>query len=441
MQGDPRSHGLWERSAPPAPATGALADSISVDVVVIGAGFTGLSAALHLREMSVEVAILEGDEIGFGGSGRNVGLVNAGLWIRPAEVIARLGEPRGRRLLAQLGEAPALVFDLIERHGIECEAVRAGTLHCAVGEAGCRDIGLRARQWQALGAPVEALDGASTRAKVGSAVYRGSLLDRRAGTLQPLAYARGLARAALGAGARIFTRSPVTSVREEGPRWRVQTAHGSVFAEWVIVATNAYTSNVWRVLREELIALPYFNFATRPLRTEERAVILPERHGVWDTRRVLSSLRSDAAGRLVFGSIGALRGMGAAIHRDWAQRALAHLFPALAGIELEYEWYGRIGMTADAIPRFHRLARNTVSISGYNGRGIAPGTSFGRDLARLVAGRIAPADLALVESAPRPAPLRRAREAFYEVGSQLAHGLDARRGPAATRGSPRRGRR
>lgn len=426
VNGSAHSHGLWEQSAPSPPTSLRLEEAISTDVVVIGGGFTGLSAALHLRELSVDVAVLEAEEIGFGGSGRNVGLVNAGLWLRPAEVIRRLGRQLGTRLTKQLGEAPGLVFDLIARYGIECEAVSNGTLHCAVGDAGYREITERASQWQALGAPVELLDASATQRKVGSQAYRGSLLDKRAGTIQPLAYARGLASSALYKGARIFTKSPVMHVRDEGGKWRVETGRGSVLAEWVIVATNMYSSTVWKALRDELVALPYFNMATRPLSASERSVILPERHGLWDTRRVLSSLRSDAAGRLIFGSVGALRGSGTEVHRKWGRRALARLFPTLRGVEFEHEWYGRIGMTVDAIPRFHMLARNTVSISGYNGRGIAPGTSFGKDLAHLVAGKLAASDLALPASALHEVPLRALRESCYEFGSQVAHFLDAR---------------
>ncbi len=426
MRGDPRSHGLWEQSAPAAPAAQRLEESIAADVVIIGAGFTGLSAALHLREMGVDVAVLEAEEIGFGGSGRNVGLVNAGLWVRPADVIGLLGRHPGSCLIEQLAAAPALVFELLDRYGIECEAVRHGTLHCAVGESGYREIAERARQWQALGAPVELLDASATAAKVGSRAYRGSLLDRRAGTIQPLAYARGLAAAALRTGARIFTGSPVRKVTDEHGKWRVDVERGSARAEWVIVATNAYSNTVWSVIRDELVALPYFNMATRPLSGRDLSTILPERQGVWDTKQVLSSFRLDAAGRLIFGSVGALRGAGTGIHRNWGRRALARLFPALSDVEFEYEWYGQIGMTADAIPRFHELARNTVSISGYNGRGIAPGTSFGRDLAGLVAGKITAADLALPTAAPQRVPLRAARESYYEYGAQIAHLLGAR---------------
>ncbi|WP_431858040.1 NAD(P)/FAD-dependent oxidoreductase [Azospirillum sp.] len=426
MQNDPRTHGLWERSAPPAPVTAPLAGEVAVDVAVVGAGFTGLSAALHLAEAGAKVAVLEGVEIGYGGSGRNVGLVNAGLWIMPDELPRLLGATHGQRLLDLLGDAPSAVFDLVERHGIACEAVRRGTLHCAVGRGGLDELRERVRQWRARGAPVHLLGAEETARRTGTTGYAGSLLDERAGTIQPLAYARGLAAAAIAAGAAIHTASPVVAVSDEGAAWRLRTPGGTVRAAWVIVATNAYTSAVWPEVRSELVHLPYFNLATQPLGEDLARSILPERQGAWDTREVLSSFRLDRQGRLVFGSVGALRGSGRAIHRDWGRRALAKLFPQLRGVAFETEWYGQIGMTADHAPRFHRLGRQVVSFSGYNGRGIAPGTVFGRCLAQLLLGSLPESGLPLPVSDPMPARHRAAKELYYEAGAQLAHLAGAR---------------
>jgi glycine/D-amino acid oxidase-like deaminating enzyme len=426
MNDDPRSHGLWERSAPPAPPTMPLDGRNAVDVAIVGGGFTGLSAALHLAQGGARVAVLEGVEIGFGGSGRNVGLVNAGMWVMPDDLPRELGPLHGARLLDLLGGAPAEVFALVERHGIACEPERQGTLHCAVGRAGLAELQERARQWQARGAPVRLLDGEETARMVGTRAYAGALLDARAGTIQPLAYARGLASAAIAAGARIHTRSPVVAATDDGARWRLDTPQGSVEAAHVVVATNAYTSAIWPEIRAELVHLPYFNMATAPLSDNLRRSILPERQGAWDTKSVLSSFRFDREGRLVFGSVGALRGPGLAIHRGWGRRALARLFPQLAGVPFETEWYGQIGMTADNLPRFHRLGRNAISFSGYNGRGIAPGTVFGRCLAQAVLGEVGEDDLPLPVTDAIAAPRRRLKEAAYEVGAQLAHLTEAR---------------
>ena len=421
MQNDPRSHGLWERTAPKAPETVALAGDRKTDVVVVGAGYTGLSAALHLAESGARVIVLEGAEIGFGGSGRNVGLVNAGLWVMPDDVPRALGPVHGERVLDLLGKAPRLVFDLVEKHGMACEAETAGTLHCGVGEKGRIELAERARQWQARGAAVELLDAATTASMVGSTAYSSALLDHRAGTIQPLAYVRGLAAAAQAAGAEILTDSPVESFAEQGVGWRVTTAGGTVMADWIVVATNAYTSAPWPEIRAEIMHLPYFNIATTPLSDNLKRSILPGRQGAWDTKGILSSFRFDRAGRLVIGSVGALRGTGTAIHRRWARRSLQKLFPQIGEVSFEAEWYGQIGMTVDSLPRFHRLARNVVSFSGYNGRGIAPGTAFGKVLAEHIAGLRSEADLPLPVTPPVPQRFRTARETYYEVGAQIAH--------------------
>lgn len=429
MNNDPRSHGLWEACAPAAPSTPALGQDIAVDVAVVGAGYTGLSAALHLAQGGAAVAVLEAVAVGFGGSGRNVGLVNAGMWVMPSELPGELGETFGARLLKLLGDAPALVFDIVQRFGIDCQALNKGTLHCAVGAGGLAAISARWRQWQATGAPVHLLDADATARKTGTRAYAGSLLDLRAGTIQPLAYVRGLAGAALSAGAAIYSNTTVTAVQDLGTHWLLRTHTGhTVTAKWVIVATNAYTDGdgVWPQLSTELVRLPYFNMATPPLSDKLRAQILPGLEGMWDTSQVLSSLRYDQAGRLVFGSVGALRGIGHAIHQGWGRRALAKLYPQLKNVAFDYEWYGWIGMTPNALPRFHRLARNTVSFSGYNGRGIAPGTTFGRELAKLVLGQIGEADLPLPLTDVVPTPLRGLKEAYYEAGAQVAHFAGAR---------------
>jgi glycine/D-amino acid oxidase-like deaminating enzyme len=259
------SHGLWERSAPAGPATSGLSGEIRVDVVVIGAGYTGLSAALHLAGRRVSVAVLEAAQIGFGGSGRNVGLVNAGLWLMPEVVTQRLGTTYGPRLLERLAEAPARVFGLIGRYGIACEPMRSGTLHCGVGRAGLEQLAERARQWAALRAPVELLGPADTALRTGSKIFSGALFDARAGTVQPLAYVRGLARAAMANGTALFTASAVLSAERDGETWVVRTSSGSARADWVVIATDAYAEGPWRVAREEQVHLPYFNFATAPL--------------------------------------------------------------------------------------------------------------------------------------------------------------------------------
>jgi glycine/D-amino acid oxidase-like deaminating enzyme len=414
------ARGLWEDTAPAAPVTSEILARVSADVAVVGAGYTGLSAALHLAEAGASVAVLESFDVGFGGSGRNVGLVNAGMWVSPDEVCATLGAKHGERLLGLLGAAPQAVFDLIERHGIHCEPERQGTLHCALGRSGLADLAGRAAQWLRRGAPVEFLSAEATARKTGTEVYSGSLWDHRAGTVQPLAYARGLAHAAMAAGVRLFTRSPALRAAHEGT-WTIDSERGSVQAPWLIIATDAYGTGPGCELAKEQIHLPYFNLATAPLDAGQLATILPERQGAWDTQRVLCSFRLDRAGRLIFGSIGALEGIGTRIHTEFARRTIRRIFPQLTAVRFEHTWYGNIGMTANRLPSFHRLAPNAIACNGYNGRGIAPGTVFGKLLADHVRGAIAEDDLPLPMSPIRLPALRTLKQRIYSVGAQIAH--------------------
>jgi len=421
MLNNPLTHGLWEKTAPAAPATPALEAAVTADVAIVGGGYTGLSAALHLAQAGKKVVLVEAIEVGYGGAGRNVGLINGGMWTMPQELPDVLGPIYGERLLNLLGDAPLYVRALIQKHGIPCELETNGTLHLAVGDAGLKEIEERQRQWSARGAPVTILSAEETAKRVGSRAYSGSLLDPRAGTLQPLAYARGLARTAIAAGATIHTQSAATGLAYENKLWTVKTAKGSVTAPWLIFSTDAYSTGPFEKIRKEQVYLPYFNLATRPLSPELLKQVLPAREGCWDTKEVLSSFRMDQAGRLVFGSVGALRNTGHAVHRDWSRRALKRLFPEIGNVEFEAEWFGWIGMSDDALPRFHKFGPQAVGFSAYNGRGIAPGTIFGKTLAEHVLGQIAEADLPLPLKDVQFPSFRPLKEAYYEAGAQIAH--------------------
>jgi len=420
------THGLWGQTATAAPATGPLSADREADVVIVGGGYTGLSAALHLAEAGTSVVLLEAEDIGFGGSGRNTGLLNAGLWLTPEQTLARLGQERGGQLLELLGNGPAEVMALIRRHGIACELETSGTLQCAVGRSGLEEIRRRAAQWSALGAPVEVLDAAATARKIGTTLFAGSLWDHRAGTIQPLSYARGLAQAALRAGALLHTGSPVSHLAATADGWVIRTARATVRAGWLILATNGYTGSLMPQMRRELVLLPYFNLATPPLPPAVLEEILPEQQGTWNTLTVPTSIRRDRAGRLLVGSVGAGRYGGQVIHRAWAERELRRVFPQLPKTGFESGWYGVIGLTRDDLPRLHRLGPNGLSISGCNGRGIVPGSVYGRLLAEHIVGRRTLADMPLAVVPVAPVPLRAAREAYYETGAQVAHAVMAR---------------
>ncbi|MBY6088912.1 NAD(P)/FAD-dependent oxidoreductase [Maritimibacter alkaliphilus] len=409
---------LWSATAGPAVETAPLSEDLTVDLLVVGGGFTGLSAALHAAQSGARVCVLEAEEVGHGGSGRNVGLVNAGLWLPPGEVAKIMGERAGARLNAILAGGPDLVFDLIERHDIACEAVRNGTLHCAHAPAGLSDLERRHAQLTAIGAPVTLLSAEEARARTGSPAVHGALFDPRAGTVQPKAYARGLARAAQAAGAIIVQGLPAGRRQSTGDRWVVEAGGHRITSRALIEATNAYGQTPGR-----FTPMHFFQMATAPLPEELLKDVLPGLEGCWDTALVMSSFRRDAAGRVIVGAIGALDHLASGVHQAWAQRKLARLFPQLAGQPLEHAWHGRIASTADHLPRIERFGVRGYAAYGYSGRGIGTGTLFGKALAQAALS----AEEAALPLVPVPAyaeKMTAARALYYETGAVTMHGLE-----------------
>ncbi len=379
---------LWDQTAQERPADGMNLPA-TVDLVIVGGGYTGLSTALHAAEAGLSAHVIEAHDIGHGGSGRNVGLVNAGVWMPPSAVRATLGPDHGPRFLRRFADGPALVFDLIERHQIRCEATRTGTIHAAHAPAGLRDLEARWRDWAQMGEPVDLLGPEAMAEKLGSRRYQGGLLDHRAGTVNPMGYVRGLARAARAAGAGISTGVQVTGLEQAGGGWRVKTTAGPVAARAVVLGTNAYTDTLWPGLSRSFTPICYFQLATVAL-GERVAKILPEGQGVWDTAPVMRSIRRDAMGRLIIGSMGRIHGdVTGGLSLRWARRELARLFPDLGPVRFEEAWDGQIAMTPDHLPRIHELAPGLYTPIGYNGRGITTGTIFGQAIAGLLTGRAA----------------------------------------------------
>ena len=404
---------LWDISAPETASYKPLDGDATTEVAIVGGGYTGCSTALHLAGHGISSIILEAEDVGFGGSGRNAGLLNAGLWLPPEQVLDVVGHEAGQRLVELLGAGPQFVFSLIEKYQIRCEATRNGTIHAAHAPSGFADLTNRDNQWKKLGAPVELLDRRQAEEKIGSSAFHGGLLDRRAGTINPMGYARGLARAAVSAGARLHTGTRVTKLDRVDGKWRLTTPTGIVTADYVVLGTNAYTDELWPGLNRAFTPIHYFQFASEPL-TGDDDRILKERQGLWDTGTVMMSARRDAHGRLIIGSMGQLMGGETGLSRRWAYKAVKHYFPELGPVKWEKAWHGRIAFTKDHVPRVHKLAENLYTAIAYNGRGISPGTVFGASIADAIAGKD-DSRLAMPLSELSPEAFRALREAGYEL--------------------------
>lgn len=383
-RGDPVS--IWNTTAVETEPSQNSAVEGQVDVAIVGGGFTGLSTALHCVEKGLSCHVLEASQIGFGGSGRNVGLVNAAAWLPPQDVRKILGEDDGDRFISHFSRAPDYVFSLIEKYQIQCNATQTGTFHAADGPVGFADLVSRKAEWDRLGEPVDLLSRDEAESYIGSSAFYGALLDRRAGTINPMGYCRGLARVAIAAGALISIGARAKKLQQETGLWRVTTNKGTLMARHVVLGTNAYTDDLWPGLKYSFTKINYFQLATRPLGDRIKH-ILPQQQGLWDTGKIMFSLRRDDSERLIIGSMGNVMGnqSGGVSHR-WAQKKLAHLFPKLGWVDFDEAWQGQIAMTPDHLPHIHKLADNLYSPIGYNGRGITTGTVFGQALADLLTG-------------------------------------------------------
>jgi len=419
------NHGLWAKTAENKPELTRLDGEDRVEVAIIGGGYTGLSAALHLAKAGTSCAVLEANDIGHGGAGRNVGLVNAGLWLMPEDVVSLVGQEHGDQLIDILGASPELVYGIVEEYGISCEAWRHGTLHCADSGAGYKALQERERQWQKHNAPVRLLEKDEAADKLGSKAFKGALLDERAGTVQPLGYAYGLANAALKEGACLYTASPVTGLDKENGGYVLTTPKGRLVADRVIIAVQGYPERAFADQMSNIVPFNYFQFATQPLAPEILKTVLPGKNGAWDTNLILSSFRLDKDGRLLMGSVGSLDGIAMGINKAWTLRTIAKFFPQIGKVDLEYAWYGRIAMTTNHIPRFHVMDRNMAMVTCYNGRGIGPGTVFGKLLASYITG----GDVSQIPLPVQPisaVSFRALRGLFYETGSRLYHFVQRR---------------
>jgi len=400
-----------------------LAQSKTVDFAIIGGGYTGCSAALHAASEGARVALLEAGEVGNGGSGRNVGLVNAGLWLSPKRVENQMGKSSGSRLNNALMHAPDIVFSLIESQKIDCDAVRNGTLQCAHSRAGERGLRERAKQINERGGAVSILTASEARSRVGTDQILGALFDPAAGTLHPLKYGIGLAAAAENAGADIYENSAAIRVERRDEYWRVQTQHGSIDAARLLVATNAYAQGMAGCAKPQFVPVHYFQLATEPLSDNLRGDILRGNEGCWDTAKVMSSYRFDAQGRLVLGSVGSL-GQGR-IRTDWARRKIARFFPKLESVSFDFAWHGKIAMVSGHIPKIIELGPNGYSVFGYSGRGIGPGTVFGKMCAQALIGED-PAELPMLPQRAHQEQLRFPKSMIYQWGANAILSADCR---------------
>ena len=395
---------VWAATAPPPIETHPLAGDVTADVVVVGAGYTGLSTALHLAP-EVDTVVLEASEIGFGASGRNNGLAIPTLAkADPEEILRTFGPEKGEATIALIRDSANLVFKLIREHDMEKAGEQNGWIQPAHSPGRMRLVERRLQEWTSRGAKADLLSREALRDLIGSDAWHGGWIAHEGGTVHPMAYARGLAKAAAGKGVRIHTRSPATALEHTPEGWRIRTPNGSVTAERVVLATNAYSDDLWPRLRRTFVPVKTWQMATKPLSDNVRKSVLPGRHALSDTRGDLQFARYDWEGRLISGASLIFDVNADERLKSMVCARLKRNFPQLGEVEWDYVWSGFLAMTPDFLPRLHVLAPGVFSWLGCNGRGVALATAMGPVLAELARGG-APEAAPLPIMEPRPMPM------------------------------------
>lgn len=370
------------------PPTSALEGRETADVLVIGAGITGLSTALHLARSGHGVVVLEAGPLANGGSGRALGLVLPHHKLGTDLLVSRFGRDAGNRLAMGILDGPRLVRSLIEDHRIECQLGDGGWImaaHTLAAEAGIKSS---AETWRRDTSQVELLAADQMEAATGSRFYRYGLIDRRALSLNPYAYAVGLARAALAQGVRIHTGSRVVSLRGAGGKWRATTSGGQVEAAQALVATDAYADDLVPAIRRMILPVRAYQLVSEPLPPALAASILPGGAILTDSRRLYGGVRKTVDGRLQISVDGPPTAFPAHGFRDAGTKRIMSLYPQLVGLRWADEWSGWVGMTRSHLPHVWSISDGLMAAVGMNGRGIAMATLLGRDLALRLTGAV-----------------------------------------------------
>jgi glycine/D-amino acid oxidase-like deaminating enzyme len=408
------ANSLWSATAKYTDTYPALSGEQQADVAIIGAGFTGLSAALHLAEAGASVTLIDSQHPGWGASGRNGGQINVGLKDGPSGIRAKFGDHWGERMIRLAGDAGDLVFDLIERHQINCDAKRPGWLRAAHTPKTLQQLHELAEDWDQHGGGMKKLDQAEMQRLTGTEAYNGGVLDRRGGVLHPLNYALGLADAAHRNGVAIFGGTPANHIQAEGGRYRVKTPNSAIMTDKVLMCTNAYSGDLDPKVAKSVLPVRSVQVATPPLSDNIRRSILPEGNALSDARRLLLYFRQDAEGRFLMGGRGTYNDGSTRRQIERLKRVSVELFPQLAGVKWDYAWGGFVALTRDHYPHLHELAPGIYAGLGYNGRGVAIATAMGRVLARWAAGEPAE-ELDFPVTPLKPLPLSFARETLVEA--------------------------
>jgi gamma-glutamylputrescine oxidase len=392
----------WYRaSVAPAAPRPRLQGELQADVCVVGAGFTGLSAALELAEAGLRVVLLEAEHVGWGCSGRNGGQINPGLACDHSRTVTELGAEDARKVWQLTLDGVELLRSRVAQYTIDCD-LKVGILLVANKPRHVPELQGWQEQLQGLGYDQLEYHPRDSLQHLLRADYQAGVMDWGGGDLHPLKYVQGLALAAEAAGAQILERSAVLDYGDEGTGVRVRSAQGSVRAQHLLLAGNAYLDKLLPWYRKGFMPIGSYIGATRPL-GELAATLIPSRAAVCDMNTLIDYYRLSADNRLLFGGRASARDAQPNALRATMRQRMGQVFPALAEEDFEYLWGGQVAMTLSKAPVFGRLGKRTLYAQGYSGQGVALAGMAGKLMAQTVLGETAGFDL-LARSRHWPVP-------------------------------------
>ena len=375
----------YEASAGERPDYLALDGSVSCDVLVIGGGFTGLSAACHLAQKGVSVILLEQAKLGDGASGRNGGQFGTGQRAWVEEMEAEIGHERSKALFAMAEDAKAHMHEFAHMHGIDMEFV-PGQLSVVHKRGYLKDYQAHpAFMAERYDYPhIAWMDAKETGERLGSNRYLGGTRDTGTGHIHPLKFLIGLAKAAANAGARLCENSKVTKLGTSGSKIVAETSSGTVTANKALLAVNAYGHDLEPVSASHIMPIGSFIGATEPL--PEKSSVIPGGESVDDSRFVVRYFRKTKDNRLLFGGREIYSASSPAEIESGVRRQISEVYPALADVKMTHAWGGFVGITLPRKPFVREVMPNVTSIGGFSGHGVMLSNFTGRLYAETLTG-------------------------------------------------------
>ena len=402
-----------------------LEGDVTADVCIIGAGYTGLSAALELTEAGYKVVVLEAETIGFGASGRNGGQICTGFSSGQGKIESQIGKADAKRAFDLSEEAKQLILDRVEKHKIDCD-ISWGYMHCIPKPHQFKHLQEWADEYQALGYGGNTLlTKAELEQKLGTNIYHGALRESHAGHFHPLNYCLGLAAAAIKAGAVVHQHSRVVDVNT-GPAPWARTDKGKVSAKFMIIGGNAYLGQLIKPLEGKVMPVGSYIIATEPLGENRAKSLIADNEAVANTNFIVDYYRRSSDHRMLFGGRASYSTFEPPNLDEYMRPRMTSVFPQLKDVKIDYAWGGFIAITSNRIPDCGRLSPTVFYAHGYSGQGVSLAGMYGKLMAEAVRGTAERFDLlAKIKHHPFPGgrlrtPMLVAAMAYYRVRDALS---------------------